>query len=344
MAFINDITINISRGTLGLQQQVFRPLIMGSGPVIPTASGVTIATKVSDITDAGFAITDAEYLMGAAMFAQTPSPEDIAIVRKASGTTYAAALTTLRTTYDDFYAVTIESREKTDLAAVGTWANSNKKMFFGGTDDITALDSRNVDREAYLVHNNSDTDYPECAWVGKVIPTTPGSATWKWQILSGQNASTFTSTQLNTIRTNKGQALQNQKGAIFTNEGVTTSGEYIDIIIGQDWVEDQMVTDLLSLFLKNDKVAFDDVGIGQVEGVVRDVLKRAGDNGIIAAAVSDTDLENSDDKEYIYTVTVVSRADSPANERALRTYNGISFVYTTAGAIHKVTVTGYIEV
>jgi len=341
MAFLNDITISISRGTLGLQQQVFRPLVMGSGPI---ASGVVIATKVSDITDAGYLTTDEEYKMAAAMFAQTPSPEDVAIIRKASGTTYAAALTTLRTTYDAFYAVTIESREKADLNAVGTWANSNKKFFFGGTDDLTALDSRNVDREAYLIHDNSDTDYPECAWVGKVIPKTPGSATYKWKILTGQNASNFTSTQLNTIRTNNGQALQSQKGAIYTNEGKTTSGEFIDIIHGQDWVEDQMVTDLLALFLKNDKVAYDDVGIGQVEGVIRDVLKRAGDNGIIARAVSEADMEKSDDKEYIYQVTVTSRSDSPTNERANREYNGISFVYTTAGAIHKVTVTGYIEV
>lgn len=346
MPFINDITINISRGTLGLQELVFRPLVLGSGPVIPTASGVTIATKVSDITDAGYTINDEEYKMAAAMFAQTPSPQDVAIYRKATGTAYDAALTTLQTTFDNFYAVTIESRSKTDMALVGTWANSSssKKMFFGGTSDLTALTGRNVDREAYLIHDNLPGDYPECAWVGRVIPTTPGSATWKWKILSGQSASTFTSTQLNTIRTNNGQALQNQKGGIFVNEGITTSGEYIDIIIGQDWVEDQIITNMLSLMLKNDKVAFDDTGIAQIEGVVRDVLKQAGDNGIIAAAVSDDDLLLSDDKEYIYQVTTVSRADTPANDRANRLYDGISFVYTTAGAIHKVTVTGYITV
>jgi hypothetical protein len=341
MSFINDITINISRGTLGLQQLNFLPLIMGSGPV---ASGVITISELTDLTDAGYLVTDEEYKMASAMLAQSPSPSSIKVIRKASGVAYDAALTTLRTTDDDFYGVTIESREKVDLNLVGTWANGNKKFFFGGTDDLTALDSRNVDREAYLIHDNDDTDYPECAWVGRELPKQPGSNTWKWKTLSGQNASTFTSTQLNTIRNNDGQALQEQAGSIFTNEGVTTSGEFIDIIIGQDWVEDQMRVGLLALFLKNDKVAFDDIGIGQVEGVIRDVLKRAGDNGIIAAAVSDADLEKSDDKIYIYQVTVVNRSDSPENERALREYNGISFVYTTAGAIHKATVTGLIEV
>ena len=340
MAFLNDITINITAGTLAVQQQVFRPLIVGSGGI---ASGVVIAESLTDVTDAGYVDTDNEYLMAAAMFAQSPSPEDVMIIRKASGTTYSNALTALKTTNDDWYAICVESREKADLNAVGTWANSNKKFFFGGTDDITSLTDRNVDREAYLVHDNDDTDFPECAWVGKCISKTPGSATWKWKTLSGQNASTFTSTELNTIRTNSGQALQSQKNVVFVNEGLCTSGEYIDIILGQDWVEDQLTTDLLSLFLKNDKIAFDDTGIAQVEGVVRDVLRRAGDNGIIARAVSDDDLEISDDKVYIYQVTMVSRADTSASDRAARTYQGISFVYTTAGAIHKTTVTGYIQ-
>lgn len=341
MAFINDITINISRGTLGLQQLVFTPLIVGSHQF---ASGVLSISNLTDLTDAGYLSTDEEYLMAAAMLAQSPSPSTIKVLRKATGTTYNAALDTLITTDDEFYAVVIQSREKADLAIVGTWANSNKKFFFGGTDDITALTDRSVDREAYLIHDNEDTDYPECAWVGREIPKTPGSNTWKWKVLSGQNASEFTSTELATIRSEDGQALQEQAGSIFTNDGITTSGEFIDIIIGQDWVEDQIRVGLLAMYLKNDKVPMDDVGIGKVEGVIRDVLKRAGDNGIIAAAISDADLLKSDDKEYIYQVTVPLRSALSTTDRANRDLTGVEFVYTTAGAIHKTTVTGLIEV
>ena len=341
MSYINDITINISRGTLGLQQQNFLPIVIGSGAI---ASGVMTATSLVDMTDYGYLTTDEEYKMASAMWAQSPSPSSIKVMRKASGTDYDAALTTLITTDNDFYAITIESRDKADLAAVGTWANSNKKYFFGGSSDITALDSRNVDREAYLIHDNDPGDYPECAWVGREIPKQPGSNTWKWKVLSGQNASTFTSTQLATIRSNNGQALQSQSGVIFTNEGVSTSGEYIDILLGQDWVEDQLKIELLGLFLKNDKIAMDDIGIAQVEGVIRSVLKRAGDNKIIASAVSEADLLKSDDKLYIYQVTVPLRSAISANDRANRNLTGVKFVYTTAGAIHKTTITGLIEV
>lgn len=341
MAYINDITINISRGTLGLQQQNFTPIIIGSGAI---ASGVVSATELTDLTDAGYTTADEEYKMMSAMMAQSPSPSLVKVMRKASGTAYDDALATLITTDNDFYAITIESREKADLALVGTWANSNKKFFFGCSSDITALDSRNVDREAYLIHDNLPGDYPECALVGREIPKQPGSNTYKWVQLSGQNASTYTSTQLNTIRTNNGQALQSQAGSIFTNDGKTTSGEFIDIIIGQDWVEDQLNIGLLGLFLKNDKVSMDDVGIAQVEGVIRDVLKRAGDNKIIARAVSEADLLKSDDKIYIYQVTVPLRSAISTTDRANRDLTGVKFVYTTAGAIHKTTITGLIEV
>ena len=280
MAFINDIVINISRGTIGLTEKSFTPLIMGKGTGALVASGVQTVTELTDLTSLGYGTTDPEYLMTSAMFAQSPRPESVKVIR-VSGT-YATELATLITTDNDWYGICIDSRAKADLQGAGTWANSNKKFFFGGTSDLTALTDRNIDREAYLIHDNLLADYPECAWVGQNMPKQPGSITWKWKSLSGQNASTFTSTQLNTIRTNNGQALQTQAGATYVNEGKTTSGEFIDIIHGQDWVDDQLQIGLLALFVNNDKIAMDDSGIALVEGGVRDVLKRAGDNSIIA--------------------------------------------------------------
>lgn len=341
MAFINDITITITRGTLGLEQRSFDPLIIGSGAI--AATGITDATDLTDVTTAGYLTTDPEYLMASAMFAQSPRPEIVRIYRKATDTAYADALTTLRTTDDAWYTVNIDSHDLSDLNAVGTWANSNKKFFIGCVDDVDAGVDRNADREAYLVHDQP-TDYPDCAWVGQNISKQPGSFTWKWKRLNGQEAAAYTSTQLNTIRTNHTQALQEQADAIFVNEGICTSGEYIDVIMGQDWVEDQLNIALLDLFIKNEKISLDDTGIAQVEGKVREVLKRAGDYGIIARAESDADLLLSDDKKFMYQVTVPLRADISSVDRANRTLPDVKFVYYLAGAIHKTTVTGLITV
>jgi hypothetical protein len=344
MSNINDITINISSGALGLQAQQFTPLILVSGAV---SSGVIVATEASDLTawnGGGFETTDDAYKMAAAMFAQSPSPATVKVKQKADAQAYDAALAELVLTDNDWYGICIDSRDKANLALAGTWANSNKKFFFGCSEEIAALDNRNVTREAYLIHNNAASDFPECAWVGRELSRQPGSNTWKWKTLSGQNASTFTATELTIIRDRDGNALQEQAGAIFTNEGFATSGEYIDITIGQDWVENQITIELLSMFLANPKIPMDDIGIAQVESVVRGVLKRAGDNKIVARAVSAADMEKSDDKIYIFTVTVPARSDLSTNDRATRNLTGVKFEYTTAGAIHKVRVTGLIAV
>ena len=340
MAFLSDITISISDGTLGLSNRSFDPLIVGSGAV---ASGVTTVYELTDLTDAGYTSSDAEYDMVSAMLAQTPRPQLIKVCRKATATAYNTYLDTIRATDDAFYAVCIASRSNADLALAGTWADANGKFFFGCASGVAALSGRSVDRESYMIHT-APTDYPECAWVGRCLPSDPGSIDWKWKVLSGQTASTFTSSELTAIRAAHGNAIQSQAGVSFTNDSFTTSGKFIDVIMGRDWIEDQLKTDLLSMLINNNSIPYDDSGIAMVEAVVRGVLKRAGDNGLIAKASSAADMLQSDDKVYMFRVTVPLRSDTSSVDRANRTLTDVKFVYTVAGSIHEVEVTGTITV
>lgn len=339
MAYIQDIVISITRATKGLKEKSFRPLIMGSGDV---KIDLQIVTDTEELISAGYTIEDAEYKMMSAMVSQSPSPVDIAVIRKDDSVTYAEALQELKETFNSYWAICIDSRVESDLNEAGDWANANKKFFFGCNASPGIL-ARNVDREAYLIHNE-EASYPECSWVGLCISKSPGSFTWKWKSLNGQNASNFSLTELLSIREKNMQTLHDQKGAIYTNEGRSTSGEFIDIIHGQDWVEDQLETELLLLFLNNDKVALDNPGIAQVESVLRAVLKRAGDNKIIARVGSDVDQSESDDGVYMFKIYTPQRSDLSVNDRANRNLPGIEFEYSTAGAIHKPKVKGLITV
>jgi hypothetical protein len=342
MAYINDISIQISLATLALTEKSFDPLILGMNAVGKSEKIYTNAqTILTDMISDGFLITDPEYLMAAALMSQDVQPETVKVLRCPSSGTYVEALAELRGTDDAFYGVMIDSRTVADLQAVGDWAESNYKLFVGCCDDLSVLTDRNGTREAYLLHTTPE-DYPECAWVGKCLPKQPGSVDWKWKVLTGQNAAEFGSTDLSTIRTNHGQTIQEQDGVSFTNEGITTSGTFIDTIIGRDWVQNQMEIELLALLLKNDKISLDDTGIAQIESVVRGVLKRAGDAGIVARAVSDEDLLLSDDKKYMFQVTVPKRADLSSNDRASRALTGVKWVYYEAGGIHTLSITGLI--
>jgi len=346
MAAINDIVISITRATASLTRQNFRPLVLGTSG---SAIDYIIATELADLVSAGYATDSPEYLMVSAMFAQSPRPEDVMVARKATGTDYDDYLDTLVASYSEkFRTVLIDSRGKDKLWKVGTWANSNKKFFFGCASGADALTDRNVDREAYVIHT-APTSYPEAAWVGQNVGKTPGSFTWKWKRPSGQVASTFTSTQLNTIRTgsgghDKGNAIQEQAGATYFNEGYTTSGEFIDVIDSQDWIENELTVELLSLFVNTEKVGLDDAGIGQVEGVVRAVLQRAGDNGIIARVGSKADAAYSDDGQYMFVLTTPKRADISTADRAARILPEVNFTLYLQGAVHRVEVNGKITV
>ncbi len=363
MAYIQDINVNIIKGTMALAQKGFGlPLILGASEETNLQGQCKQYASVAEVVE-DYAAGSAEYAMAGAMFSQEPSPKTVLIYARTKDSggvisgTITAALDDALEKNPAFYAVFIPERTKTDLYEAGTWASDNKKFFFGCTDDITALTGRNNEREAFLIHDKPDSytitidgqstvfyTYPECAWAGQNLPKDPGSITWKWKSLNNQIAANFTSTELGTIREDKGQTITEIGGVPVVNEGITTKGEYIDVIRGQDWVKARIEEGLYQLFISNDKIPMDNTGIAQVEGVVRSVLKQAGNMGIIARATTEAELANSDDKEYMYKVTVPKREDLSMNDRAARKLSGVHFVYWLAGAIHEAQVQGKITV
>lgn len=303
--------------------------------------------EYSDLSsvEADYNTNKPEYKMARAMFSQTPGPKKVVIYIRATGESITQALDQLKENHNGFYAIFITERGPAEMAEAGDWANLHQKFFFGCTD-YCSFDrdiNRDCDREAYLIHNRP-LDYPECAWAGQNLPKDPGSITWKWKTLSSQMASDYSITELDNIRTKKCQAITEIGGVPVVNEGKTTSGKYIDVIRGMDWVKARIEEGLYNLFISNDKIAMDNVGIAKVEGVVRTVLKQAGNLGIIARATTESEMSKSDDKEFMYKVTVPRREDIDPVDRKTRKLPNVEFVYYLAGAIHEAEVKGKITV
>ncbi len=345
MADLNDIVINISMLTKALSVQGFAlPLILGSKVDGNVLQGVYAEyAELSEMTEAGFLTTDSEYKMAAMMFAQSPCPETIAVYCRDSEVAIDTALAALIVNHNDWYALLITERDATSLALAGTWALSNEKIFIGCSSAITALTGRNNNREAYLIHDKA-ADYPEAAWVGMCLPKDIGSITWKWKCPTGVSASSFTTTELNQIRTGHGQTFSKRSGVVYSNEGITTGGEYIDNMMSRDYVKARLGEALFNLQIKNDKIPFDNTGFAMIESTMREVFKDCGENGIIAKVVTEDDAELSDEGVYMYKITIPERSDISATDRAARNIPGIKFSLTVAGAVHNMTVNGTIEV
>jgi len=117
----------------------------------------------------------------------------------------------------------------------------------------------------------------------------------------------------------------------ITSEAVVSSGEYIDIIRGTDWLQVRMQEGIYAKLINADRIPFTNAGIGMIEGEVMYWLSEGEDpdRGLLVPESS--------------AVVVPDLADVPAAEKALRFLDGITFSATYAGAIHKVGITGKIS-
>lgn len=345
MAHINDLDIQISLATLAISQQSFSlPLILGNRAASsPLCGDYGEFAELSEMVAAGFTSDDPEYKMAACMFAQSPRVPTVAVYIRDSEDTIADALDELLQTRSGWYLLMITERDKTSLAAAGAWALANERLFVGCTTDLTALSERNNIREAYLIHDGAAA-FPEAAWVGEALPYSIGEITWKWRTPTGAVASGFTLTQLNTIRSGKGQTLSERSGVVYSDEGITTGGEYIDTIMARDFVKARLGEALFSLFINSKKVPFDGTGAAMIDSALREVFQLCGRQGIIGKVEEEADREYSDEGVYMYTLSVPSRSEVPSADRAARKWSGITFLFVIAGAVHKTAISGTITV
>lgn len=345
MAYINDLSIAITLATRPITVAGFSKLLILGNRTAPDDL-IDHYGEYSDLTsmvDDGFSSDDDEYKMAAKIFGQSPRPSEIAVHVHSDAVEIDDALDTLILSYNDWYGLLITSRANDDLHTAGDWALGNEKMFIGCAIAASALTDRNNIREAYLIHDGA-ADFPEAAWAGICFPQPIGSITWKWKTPTGAVAGDFTLTEMNAIRAANGQTLAERGGVVYADEGITTGGEYIDTIMARDYVQARMGEALFGLEIRAKKIPFDDTGAAMLEGAIRDVLRQAGQQGIIARAVSEADKLKSDEGEYMYTVTIPQRSDVPANDRAARKWTGIEFSFTLAGAVHATEIAGTIEI
>ena len=253
--------------------------------------------------------------------------------------TIAGGLNDLVDKNDDFYFLLADTQDKDDIEALASWAAANEKLYFVQPDeeDVQAtLDniSLNYSRAVVVYHDDSD-ERLDAAWVGKCAPQDPGSITWKFKTLEGASAADVGTTEINNLHNANMNTYIEKLGVKQTSEGLTTSGEFIDVIRGQDWVKARISERVHMLLFNAPKVPFTNAGISQVLSKVESVMKDAVARGLIA-----TDANGNG----IFEVDAPARADVPETKRANRILPDVEFSFELAGAIHEVKINGVIQV
>jgi len=327
---VKDITVNITTtgtsGSIGLGM----PLVITGKAETPV--DYTECSDLKEVVTAGFAAETEVYKACAVIFAQKDKPKTVAVCATDSKI---AEWLVENAALNYRQIIPVMGTEDSTLAELATAVSAlENKMLFATVETKEELPQTQSERVVVVVYGGN-SEYPNAAVVGASAGLTAGSFTYKNLILTGIEAEALTASQVDAIHTAGGICILKKAGDIVTSEGKTTDGEYIDIVDSKDYIVSNIVYQGQKLLNNNKRLSFDNVGISQLENVVTGVLAEAYAMGIIAT---------NDDGTAAYSTTFKTREETSAADRSERKYNGGSFTFDLAGAIHNATINGTIEV
>lgn len=202
-----------------------------------------------------------------------------------------------------------------------------------GSGEIASDFEVNNKRTVAVAVSSMDANCLEAAVVGATAGLDVGSFTYKNIVLKGVDAQFAIAPAIENVHSNNAITVTKKAGEIVTSEGITCSGEYIDIVDCQDYIIEQIEYQCQSLMNRVPKLHYDERGISALESVVVSVLKDAANQGMIA---------QNEDGDYMYSVNFLPRSECSDTDISSRHYTGGSFEFTLAGAIHTAKITGQI--
>lgn len=245
----------------------------------------------------------------------------------------------------NWYGLVITSNVGADILSVAAKTEVLKRIFVARSSDIDNLDSSNTQSVLYklkqlnydrtlLVYNSDSANYfIDAAWLGRQLPTIPGSSNWAFKTLTGVIADDLLSSSA--IFDNNGNTYESIAGQSITRYGKVSSGEWIDTIRGADWLQARLQENLYSTMINSEKIPYTDAGGDIIENKMREVLDQAVENNFIASNADGTGK---------YTITIPNVADIPSADNLARSFSGASFKGTLANAVNKIGISGNLSI
>lgn len=325
MSNIKDVEVIITRETAALTQQGFGlPLVLATNEVKAYNEYTGIEAVATD-----YPVGTEAYKIASRILGQTPKPPMIAMVGfeydELDYTTLVTDLNELIELKNDWYFLYSDVKEKEGIQELSTWIDTQKKLYFFDTNDLTLVKSLESERSIYMYHDDVE-QYPAAGWVGKCAPEEPGSITWKFKTINGVLPAEIRTSDLTQLHKDGGNTYIRKMGVLQTSEGKTTSGEYIDVMRSQDFLDARLTEEVSRVLYTTKKVAYENSGISLLVDAATSVLRRGTDQGIIL---------KDDAGNGLWTITARKREDSLKNDIANRVYDGLVILVPLAGAIHN---------
>jgi hypothetical protein len=243
---------------------------------------------------------------------------------------------------NDWYGLLLDSNSPAEVTAAAAWTETHKKLFGYQTSETAHLSAGSTSVLAYTLRaagyartegifakklGTSDA-WLAAGWMGARFAKDPGAATWKFASLAGSSVYDLTDSQRAALDGYRLNYYTTAGGVGITAEGVTASGEFIDVTRDLDWLSARIQEGVFGALISNDKIPFTDAGISAVLSSVRAALNGAVRVGVLAS----------------FTLSAPRAADVSSGNKAIRHLPDVTFQATLAGAIHSLTITGRVSV
>ena len=249
-------------------------------------------------------------------------------------TGFIAFLNQTRDKYSEpFFLVCTDNSDDT-IKKLSNWIDTQDMMYFVTSQNLNAAKLVRSEQTVVMYHNDVNAFVAE-GLASYLTTAKVGAVTSKFKTINGVLEASLSTTQLQELHKNNGFTYIEKMGVLQTTEGKTTSGEYIDVVMGAFWIRFKMEEALAYLAINTPKIGFDNRGIGMMVGECNTVLKKA-------AFEQDIILIDSNDKPQ-YNISYVTRENTSKNDIANRYHTGISWTAKLAGAIHKSVINGTLE-
>ena len=239
---------------------------------------------------------------------------------------------------NSWYALMLTSRTDCDILEGAVWIESRSKIFIACSSAAAIITSATTDiasvlqvaeyARTALLYSTDEANYPDAAWLGKMLPKEPGTATYSLKALAGITKDELTDTEIGYAKAKGANYYIELGGTGITQNGNMEEGEWIDVIVGIDWIQARAQEGIFTLLITVDKVPFTNAGIDQVVNPLRQVLTQAVDRGILAS----------------FEITTPQASDFTTAQKQSRILTGIEFSGVLAGAVHAGTILGKVSV
>ncbi len=304
--------------------------------LIEACSGISSSPSGADITVTAASGADF-YLSGL---------QNCTLLDSSGDANYDSALDNIIVVDNDWFGLAIVSSSSANILDVADWAETNKKLFIAwscdsgepaGTGTIgSTLVSNGYDFTVPFWASDAPS-FPAAAWLGRMLPTDPGAATWIYKRLRGVATDSLTSSQQTNLDTDTWSYYIALGSRNVTQTAKTASGEFIDIIVGTEWLKSEIKLSVWDIISAADKVPYTDAGVAIITSAVSGVLQQGVSRGLLDPGDPDNEIDPP-------AVSAPKVADVPTSDRANRLLPDVFFSARLAGAIHKTTVEGTLTV